>query len=136
MSYKKKLKRFQLHSTNITRIFHKNDLLSPIQTEYILNKKDYIKILTLQYLEKFYIMRLNQNFNLLAKNFFTMGTTLVFMPTVDKYDLYYPYISTNPYQKNYFFDIIREMKKNYILIDTKQISQKTVKRWHAQYLLF
>ena len=98
-------------------------LFSPINftNKLLIHHED---ILSLPYNNYESIKRLNQNFNLLAKKLSAIGTTLVFMPTVDKYDLYYPYISTNPYQKNNFFDIIRKMKKNYVLIDTKEILQK------------
>jgi len=46
---------------------------------------------------------------------------LFFMPVVDKYDLYYNYISNNPYEKNYFFDILKVLDKQYTMIDTKNI---------------
>jgi hypothetical protein len=74
------------------------------------------------------IEKLNQNFNHLAKLLKTINVTLIFMPTVDKYDLYYPYIKNNPYKKNIFFDLLRKMPKEYIFIDTKKTLQKLLKK--------
>jgi hypothetical protein len=78
-------------------------------------------ILSIPYNTKQNIQKLNANFNRLAVMLKKEGITLIFMPTVDKYDLYYPYIKNNPYPKNYFFDYLRVLPKEYSFIDTKKI---------------
>lgn len=56
------------------------------------------------------------------------GIKLVFMPAVDKYDLYSKYIINNKYPKSIFFEEFRKLEKNYIFIDTKKIlSNKLLK---------
>ncbi len=67
------------------------------------------------------IKQLNTNLNKLAHMLQKQNIKLIFMPTPDKYDLYYKYLSNNKHQKNPFFDLIRPLKKDYIFIDTKKI---------------
>jgi hypothetical protein len=67
------------------------------------------------------VRKLNNNFNELAKKLKILNIKLIFMPVVDKYDLYYDYIVDNPHQRNNFFDLLRPMKKEYLFIDTKAI---------------
>jgi len=85
-------------------------------------------ILSIPYNTKKNIQRLNSNFNRLAKLLQKENVTLLFMPTVDKYDLYYPYIKNNPYPKNHFFDYLRVLPKEYIFIDTKKILEPLLKQ--------
>jgi len=75
-----------------------------------------------------YIARMNYNLNTLAMALGTRGIALVFMPAVDKYDLYSDYIVGNPYPKNPFFDLLRLMEKRYLFIDTKAILTEELKR--------
>ena len=63
----------------------------------------------------------NKNFNKLASLLKKLNIELYFMPAVDRYDLYYDYILNNKYLKNDFFDLIREMPKEYKFVDTKKI---------------
>lgn len=63
----------------------------------------------------------NEQFNSLSKKLKTEGINLIFMPAVNKYDLYYDYILNNKYEKDQFFDIYRSLQKDYIFIDTKKI---------------
>lgn len=67
------------------------------------------------------IERVNDNFNKLAIMLKKINIKLYFMPSVDKYDLYYDYLDNNTYQKNPFFDLIRPLKKDYLFVDTKKI---------------
>ena len=67
------------------------------------------------------VSNINANFNQLAKLLKKDGIQLIFMPTTDKYDLYYKYIKNNQHPKNPFFDLIRPLHKDYIFIDTKAI---------------
>jgi hypothetical protein len=96
------------------------ELFSPkkFQSKLLIHHED---ILSLSYNTKKNIHLLNKNLNTLAQLLKREGAKLIFMPTVDKYDLYYPYIKDNPYKKNNFFDYLREEKKSYILVDTKAI---------------
>jgi hypothetical protein len=67
------------------------------------------------------IRLINQNLNKLAKILKKDGITLIFMPVVDKFDLYEPYIQNNQYQKNNFFKEFHHLKKEYLFIDTKAL---------------
>lgn len=67
------------------------------------------------------VAQINKNMNEVAKMLKKLNIKLFFMPAADKYDLYYDYITNNKYPKNQFFDLIRPMKKDYYLIDTKKI---------------
>jgi len=63
----------------------------------------------------------NQNLNRLAAVLKAKGITLIFMPIVDKLDLYHPYLVTNRYPQNSFFEELRKLPKDYLYIDTKAI---------------
>ena len=67
------------------------------------------------------IQKINNNFNKLAVLLQNLNIKLYFMPVVDKYDLYYPYIKSNKHPNNDFFNLIRPLEKKYTLIDTKKI---------------
>lgn len=69
------------------------------------------------------VQKLNANLNKLAHFLKKQNVKLIFMPTPDKYDLYYDYLAHNKHPQNPFFDLIRPMKKDYIFIDTKKILQ-------------
>jgi hypothetical protein len=64
---------------------------------------------------------LNDNLNRLADRLAPKGIQLVFMPVVDKYDLYYEHILDNLYPRNQFFNLLRPLPKRYRFIDTKAI---------------
>jgi len=74
------------------------------------------------------IAKANEALNKLANSLKKDDIKLIFMPTVDKYDLYYDYIKDNHYPKNPFFDLIRPLKKEYIFIDTKAILAPLLKK--------
>lgn len=67
------------------------------------------------------VKKMNENLNELSKLLEGKNIRLIFIPTVDKYDLYSDYIVNNPYPKNNFFELFRELPKNYQYIDTKKI---------------
>ncbi|MGE4511229.1 MAG: hypothetical protein AB7D43_09030 [Sulfurimonadaceae bacterium] len=73
------------------------------------------------------VEKINKNLNKLASLLKTLDIELIYMPAVDKYDLYYDFIVNNPYPKNYFFDLLREQKKDYTFIDTKKILLEKLK---------
>jgi len=67
------------------------------------------------------VNRINNNFNHLATILKKKNIELYFMPVVDKYELYSPYIKNNKYSKNTFFEKIETLEKNYHLINTKKL---------------
>ncbi|NVN89343.1 MAG: hypothetical protein HXX11_01955 [Desulfuromonadales bacterium] len=71
---------------------------------------------------------LNDNFNRIADLLKKKGIQLLYMPIVDKYDLYSDYIVNNPYPKSFFFEELRKQHRRYILIDTKDILSNYLKK--------
>lgn len=102
--YKTKLnKKLFSISTGTELLFFKNDLRSISK-----NTKSNLK-------------QINDNFNKLSKFLERDGIKLIFMPAVNKYDLYSSFIINNKYPKDPFFEEFRKLNKNYIYIDTKKI---------------
>lgn len=71
---------------------------------------------------------LNKNLNIIADKLADKGINFYFMPAVDKYNLYYPYIIDNKHPKSVFFEKLRSLDKKYTLIDTKEILSKELKK--------
>ena len=68
------------------------------------------------------VKQLNNELNLLADELRRDGIALIFMPAVDKYDLYYDELADkNSYPSNPFFPLLRKQPKRYLLVDTKAI---------------
>ena len=67
------------------------------------------------------ILKVNDNFNYVAKKLKQLNIKLYFMVCSDKYDLYYDFIQENKYPKNNFFELIRPLEKEYYFVDTKKI---------------
>ena len=74
------------------------------------------------------IALLNANLNRMAELLAQKNIKLVFMPIVDKYDLYSDAISHNQYPKGKFFEELRKLPKKYDFIDTKQILKEDLDR--------
>jgi hypothetical protein len=74
------------------------------------------------------VAMMNDNLNRMAELLEKKNIKLVFMPIVDKYDLYSEYIADNPYPKNTFFDKLRPLPKKYQFIDTKKLLKEEVDR--------
>lgn len=70
---------------------------------------------------------LNENFNKLANILNKKGIQLIFMPAVDKYNLYRPYIVSNEYKESIFFEYLSTLDKEYIFVDTKKILSDLLK---------
>jgi hypothetical protein len=85
-------------------------------------------IRTIKKIDRDVVIRINENMNRLAERLEKIGIRLYFMPTVDKYDLYSDYIRDNNFPKNSFFDNLRPLEKNYVLIDTKNILSDALAR--------
>jgi hypothetical protein len=54
------------------------------------------------------------------------GITLIFMPVVDKLNLYRPIMKNDIYPRSIFFEELRTLPKEYILVDTKAILSKAI----------
>ncbi len=74
------------------------------------------------------IKKLNDNFNKLAILLKKKNIQLYFMPVVDKSNLYRKYVIEPDYPESMFFENLRKMKKEYILIDTKKILSKELEK--------
>jgi len=72
------------------------------------------------------IDRLNANLNQLQGLLAQKGIQLIFMPVVDKYNLYSAFIPNNPYPKSHFFERLRHVTRTYTLIDTKAILRQAL----------
>ncbi len=70
----------------------------------------------------------NDNLNKLAKLLKKLDIKLIFLPAIDKYDLYEPFIMNNKLPKNDFFTNMRPLHKEYYFIDTKKILQAELKK--------
>ena len=97
----------------------KQEMFTSRTTNKLLVYKDDVK--NMSSFTKGNILDINDKFNQLALLLKPLNIKLFFMPAVDKYDLYYDYIINNEYQKNTFFDLLRQMYKEYYFVDTKQI---------------
>lgn len=73
------------------------------------------------FLDRHAVAKINDNLNRLADRLAAKGIRLVFMPVVDKYDLYAGHIVANRYPRNTFFEELRNLPHRYRLIDTKAI---------------
>lgn len=67
------------------------------------------------------IAKLNDALNVLHDRLAAKGIELVFMPCVDKYNLYSGYIVKNRHPRSPFFEELRKLPKRYRFIDTKAI---------------
>lgn len=88
----------------------------------------YEDLKAISFMREEYIRRMNYNLNALASRLRQMGIALVFLPAVDKYDLYSDYIADNPYPRSVFFERLRALEKGYFMIDTKGILAEELKR--------
>jgi hypothetical protein len=109
---------------------HRRNLTQPLFTAENSRQLLFISddIRSISMVNKYTVSKLNDNFNILASVLKKKGIKLYFMPIVDKYDLYSDFIDKNPYPKNTFFDELRALPKDYILIDTKAILLDELRR--------
>ena len=74
------------------------------------------------------VNRLNRIFNLISRKLSKRNIKLIILPSPDKYDFYYDYIIENKnFRKPLFFDLMKNSKKEYIYIDSKEILKSYVK---------
>lgn len=71
--------------------------------------------------DKKVLKTMNDNLNTLADRLAAKGITLVFMPCVDKFNLYSGFIVNNPYPVSTFFEDLDQLPKRYRFINTKKI---------------
>jgi hypothetical protein len=74
------------------------------------------------------ISMMNDNLNTLSDKLAARGIRLIFMPAVDKYNLYCDYLADNPYPKSTFFEVLRRLPRRYVMIDTKAILAEELKK--------
>jgi len=72
------------------------------------------------------VSNLNKELNILANKLKERGIILIVIPSPDKYDLFYDYITTKNHPKPLFFDYVRDLKKEYIYIDSKKTLKKHI----------
>lgn len=67
------------------------------------------------------VARLNTTLNALAARLRDDGVTLIFMPAVSKYDLYRDHFKDDRKPRDSFFELLRQQRRDYLLLDTKAI---------------
>lgn len=66
----------------------------------------------------------NKNLNVIAGRLQDQNITLFFIPGVSAYNTYYPYIIDPPTVRNPLFEVMRELNRSYVMIDTKDVVMK------------
>jgi len=100
--YQKKINK-NLFSSNNKLLFLKDDLSALKHNNNIKNLKN-----------------LNKNLNILAEKLKKQNITLIVLPCPDKYDIHYDYITTKNTPKPLFFNHMKDLRKDYIYIDSKK----------------
>jgi len=73
------------------------------------------------------VSKLNKELNILSKIVQRKNIKLIVLPSPDKFDLYYNFIQNKEeFPKPVFFDLMKEMDKNYIYIDSKAILSDSI----------
>jgi len=109
---------------NVVKLPLTQELFSVKNASTLLIYKEDIE--NMEQFNKEFVSLINDNFNTLAKKLQHKGVKLIFMPAVDKYDLYSEFILNNPYPPNPLFENLRDLDKNYTLLDTKAILKQAV----------
>ncbi len=117
-----KLKGYGKMSSHVYRENLNKELFSVLSSKDLLFYYEDLKYLDLETKEN--VELLNENFNVLARDLSQKGIKLIFMPAVDKYNLYRPYIISNIYKESIFFEYLETLPKEYIFINTKKILSK------------
>jgi hypothetical protein len=77
--------------------------------------------------DKMAVVKLNDELNNLSKRLNKKGVKLIVLPSPDKLDLYYDFIQNkDDYPRPLFFEYMREMKKDYLYVDTKKILSEAI----------
>lgn len=99
----------ELFSANNKLLFLENDLMS-------LKKNNDLKL----------VKQLNNKLNILAEKLKKKNIILIVLPSPDKYDIHYDYITTKNKPAPLFFNHMRDLKKEYIYIDSKKILKEHI----------
>jgi len=116
--------------------FSDNALFSPVHQKTI-NKETFSSNNSLLFFEeditaleknnnRELVNKLNNELNILAHKLKERGVILIVLPSPDKYDLYYEYITTKSKPRPLFFEYMRNLKKEYLYIDSKKILKKHI----------
>lgn len=111
--------KFKLCMKKVCKFPLKESMFSVIADKEILIYKDTVKDVRLNTPPN--IEKANENLNRIAKILKQKGISLYFMPAVSKYDLYSSFIENNPYPEDALFGLLKPLKKEYTLINTKEI---------------
>ena len=82
----------------------------------------------LRYQSKQKIEQFNDDLNGLADRLRAKGIRLLFLPAADKYNVYRDYIVDNPYPDSRFFEVLRQLPKHYLFVDTKALLLEEVRK--------
>lgn len=104
---------------------NKNMFSNLLMNNILLFYRDDIKNLYME--ESNNIIKINNQLNKLSLTLEMKNIQLIFMPAVNKLNLYYEYLEEKKYPKSYFFEEFRVLKKNYQFIDTKKILKEEIK---------
>jgi len=99
----------KLFSSNNKLLFLKDDLSAIERNNDITNIKN-----------------LNKKLNILSRKLKERNTTLIVLPSPDKYDIHYDYITTKNKPEPLFFDHLKKLNKDYLYIDSKQVLKEHI----------
>ena len=112
--------------SKVYKVKTKQNLFSTNNHELLFYEDDYKMLEVNNNLSN--IKTLNYELNVLAKKLKERGIKLIVLPSPDKLDFYYDEIvNKDKYTKPIFFNYLRNLKKEYIYIDSKKILQEKTK---------
>jgi len=123
-SFLSEISQYKLHNAYIFPL-QKEMFSSKIKNKLIVYKND---INNFNQFTKKNISDINNKLNKVAFLLQELHIKLIFMPVVDKYNLYYKYIINPPYPRNPFFKILKSMDKKYIFINTEKILSQAIEQ--------
>lgn len=98
-------------------------LFSTKENELLVYNED---IENIKYSTKENIKALNLELNILSNKLKNKNIQLIVLPSPDKFDIYYDFISNKKITNNNFFNYMDEEKKDYLYINSKKILQKHI----------
>ena len=110
----------QVYRTNLSRTLFSGPYGDRL---YYLSDEEKAEVMATR--DKLQVM--NDNLNLIADKLAKKNIKLVFMPVVNKLNLYGTY-TVPPRNDTQFFDELRKMPKKYLLIDTKELLSDAIRR--------
>ncbi len=110
----------------VPRVALKQPLFSGDTPATLLYLSDDVRLLT--HPKQLDVETINRNLNLIADLLAQKGIKLYFMPVVDKFNLYRPYMARTDLPQSSFFETIRPLPKRYQFVDTKALLADELKR--------